>query len=96
MTTEHAIDVLKNEERCIANSCRCDRQCQNCELVLPDNEILEAYELAIRSLSVWKPLIARLKLKQTEPLHTDGFRNGIGHCLCEMIELFNSVEGDRQ
>lgn len=23
MTTEHAIDVLKNEERCVANSCRC-------------------------------------------------------------------------
>lgn len=52
MTNEKAIEVIKTERRCVLRNIRgCDRDCAKCDLVLPDEEILTAYDMAIRSLS---------------------------------------------
>lgn len=45
MTTRQ---VLENEKQCvIRNITGCDRKCNKCDLVLPDEEILHAYDEAI-------------------------------------------------
>lgn len=52
MTNEKAIEVIKTERRCVLRNIRgCDRDCGKCDLVLPDEDILTAYDMAIRALS---------------------------------------------
>lgn len=52
MTNERAIEVLLTEKKCVLRNIRgCDRDCGKCDLVLPDEEILTAYDMAIRALS---------------------------------------------
>lgn len=41
------VEVLKNEMACVSRANTCDRDCGNCELVLPDEIILSAYRNAI-------------------------------------------------
>ena len=50
MTNTKAISILENEIKCVERANRCDRNCANCDLVLEDFEILDAYEKAIHSL----------------------------------------------
>ena len=48
MTT---VEVLKTERECVKrNVAGCDRQCEKCDLVLPTEVVLEAYDTAIREL----------------------------------------------
>lgn len=48
MNTEQILKVLKNERECIARqSGKCDRNCKECDLCLPDDEILEVYDFLI-------------------------------------------------
>ena len=52
MTNELAIEVLETEKKCVKrNIAGCCRECAECDLVLPDEEILGAYDWAIRLLS---------------------------------------------
>lgn len=51
MTNERAIEVLRTEKKCVLRNIRgCDRECEHCDLVLPDEDILTAYETAIKAL----------------------------------------------
>lgn len=48
MNTEQILKVLKNERECIARqNGKCDRNCKDCDLCLPDDEILEVYDFLI-------------------------------------------------
>ncbi len=46
MTAEEAIRVLRNERECVQRQ-GCDRNCAVCDLVLPDEIIINAYDMAI-------------------------------------------------
>lgn len=49
---DKVIFVLGNEKECIKrNIAGCDRDCEECDLVLPDTTILSAYDFAIDFLS---------------------------------------------
>lgn len=51
MTAERAIKVIQTEKKCVLRNIRgCDRECGKCDLVLPDDEILTAYDMAIELL----------------------------------------------
>ena len=52
MTNERAIELMKNEIRCInrASDNLCDRNCEKCDLVVGTEEMLHAYRRAIRAL----------------------------------------------
>jgi len=42
------VNVLRNEKECIKrNVSGCDRDCINCDLIMPDETLLEAYDIAI-------------------------------------------------
>lgn len=53
MTMQRVIDILRTERECVERAGTatpnkaCDRACADCDLVLDDKEILEAYTLAI-------------------------------------------------
>lgn len=51
MTNERAIEIIQTEKKCVARANICGRDCANCDLVLPEEEILTAYDMAIRALS---------------------------------------------
>lgn len=50
MTNEEVIDVIKTESECVRKAENCDRNCGKCSLVMPTENILEAYDVAIRSI----------------------------------------------
>ncbi|MBD5129790.1 MAG: hypothetical protein HDT43_07685 [Ruminococcaceae bacterium] len=50
MTIEKAIALMKNEVACIERANNCDRDCEKCELVREDTELLTAYSMAIAAL----------------------------------------------
>jgi hypothetical protein len=47
---EKAIELMKNEVNCILRASNCDRECEKCDLVKTDTELLAAYEKAINAL----------------------------------------------
>ena len=50
MTNIMAISILENEIKCVKRANQCNRDCANCDLILKDSEIINAYEKAIHSL----------------------------------------------
>lgn len=51
MTEKEAIEVIKTEKKCVLRNMRgCTRDCAHCDLVLPEDDILLAYDMAIRAL----------------------------------------------
>ena len=55
MTREQAIAIIKNEAECVNRADMCPRDCYNCDLVKPDTEILEAFDMAIQALEKQTP-----------------------------------------
>ena len=51
MTNERAIEIIQTEKKCVDRANICDRDCANCHLVLPEEEILTAYDMAIMALT---------------------------------------------
>ena len=52
MGIEQIIEILEIERECVKRNIgkNCDRDCGNCDLVLEDEELLTAYNLAISIL----------------------------------------------
>lgn len=50
MTREEAINVLKNEIRCVKSTSCLREECLNCTLTLPEHDILTALNMAIEAL----------------------------------------------
>ena len=52
MTVKAAIEVLLNEQKCINRNdgVDCDRQCEDCDLVMDVEVIRDAYKMAISAL----------------------------------------------
>ena len=53
MNMQRVVDILKTEKECVERAGTgtpnkaCNRECADCDLVLDDKEILQAYTLAI-------------------------------------------------
>lgn len=53
MNMNEVVAVLKNEKKCVERQSRmpfgqsCNRECGKCDLVLPTDDVLKAYTLAI-------------------------------------------------
>ena len=54
MNTDQILKVLKNERECIKRRCDLNlkRNCMECDLCLPDYEILEVYDFLIEAYSI--------------------------------------------
>lgn len=48
MTINEAIKIIENEKECVQRDC--NRDCANCELVKEENEIVEAFDIALACL----------------------------------------------
>ena len=51
LTNKEAIVVIETEKKCVARANICDRDCAHCDLVLPEEDILLAYDMAIMALT---------------------------------------------
>ena len=55
LTIDQIIEAMKTEEKCVArNIVGCDRECLKCDLVMRDEDIIEAYEKTLRILEKYK------------------------------------------
>lgn len=56
MDLEKVIKILENEKACVVRNVRseCDRNCAKCDLVLPDADIINAYNYALELLTFLK------------------------------------------
>ena len=62
MTVQRAIEVLKAEIKCIKNP-HCPRQeCYNCYLVMPEQDVLQAFDMAIQALE--NDMVCKEMMKQ--------------------------------
>lgn len=53
----NAADILRNEKACVERNIEgCTRDCANCDLLLPDKDILAAYDTAIAMLEERKTI----------------------------------------
>lgn len=70
MNIEDTIRVLSNERACVMRNTAgaCDRNCAACDLVLPDELVISAYQTAINILR------AQQKAEKNEPLTLDEVR----------------------
>lgn len=50
MTIDEAIELMKNEKACILKADTCDRDCAKCELLRKTEDLLSAYDMAIKAL----------------------------------------------
>ena len=51
MLTSRAVEVIQTNKKCVLRNIRgCNRQCEACDLVLPEEEILQAYDMAVSAL----------------------------------------------
>ena len=52
MTNEQAIEIIRKEYLCVKRNENgwCDRKCENCDLVMPTEDIFETYKMAIKAL----------------------------------------------
>ena len=67
MTIEETIKVLSNERACVMRNTAgaCDRKCADCDLVLPDEQVISAYRMAVNILR------AQQEAEKNEPLTMD-------------------------
>ena len=59
MTNKEAVEIMNIEKQCCLRNiereagikdCNCDRECNKCDLLRTDAEIIEAYNVAIKAL----------------------------------------------
>ena len=76
MNREEAIALMRNEKNCILKADICNRDCLKCELVRKTEDLLSAYDLAIRALerTKWIPCSERLPKESSRYLVTRGLK----------------------
>lgn len=50
MKNEEIIEIINTESECVKRAENCDRDCENCSLVMPAENILEAYDFAVKNI----------------------------------------------
>ena len=95
MTMQRAVDILKTERECVERAGTatpnkaCDRACADCDLVLDDKEILEAYNMAIKALEQepCEDAISRQAVMDALCNDCESFRNGEQACFTKCEEF---------
>ena len=64
MTREEAQAVIMNEQKCIDRADRCNRDCGNCDLVMDEKIINEAYNFAIKALEQTERKTGKWKIRE--------------------------------
>lgn len=62
MTIDEAIELMRNEKACALKADICNRDCSKCELVRKTEDLLSAYDMAIKALEQtrWIPVSKKL------------------------------------
>lgn len=66
-----AISIIENEKECVQSDC--DRDCSKCELVKEESEIVDAFDIAIRSIQAWEEVLQELETEKNKSYENGGF-----------------------
>ena len=88
MKLSEARKIIKDQIECVKRNIEgCGRDCQSCDLVKDDKEIIEAYEICLAILKVEEDAIKRdeelaeqLSLNRKSCSNCDQFGIGCGDC----------------
>ena len=72
------IAIIENEKKCVNRANKndyCNRDCYNCELVKTDTEILEALDMAIKTLETWDNLFKSYEVLTKEITENEDIKN---------------------
>ena len=97
MTREEAIAIIENEKKCVNRANKndyCNRDCYNCELVKTDTEILEALDMAIKTLETWDNLFKSYEVLTKEITENEDIKNATKRIDDWCIEQLRGIIGD--
>lgn len=96
MEKAEVINILRNEQTCVKAAGTCDRDCGSCPLVKPTEDILEAYETAIRMLesSSAQPEIIHCRDCKHWRQQTNYAGAQLSFGFCESDDMWRSLYGE--
>lgn len=93
MTFTRAIELMKVELACIERNDYCGHDCKNCALAQDENELTQAYKLAIGSLGYGKALAIILNSIENHLDKDDEVFDGL---LSESMDLVDNAMNDEE
>ena len=98
MTREKAINVLKNEIRCVKSTSCLREECLNCTLTLPEHDILTALNMAIEALDspTLMPGISNLISRQAVKEATNKVISACEDCPHNIASLASAPSGAQE
>ena len=99
MTMAEAIEIIRTERACVvrASTDGCARDCENCDLLRPTEDILEGETIAIKAMELPNKLIEEISRLQTYKCFEGGEKlveldavKGI------ILEWSNTVDNDEE
>ena len=95
MTIEEAELIMQNELDCVLRNeaGKCNRDCANCDLVLPTKDVILAYEMVIKNLEAWGKVKAEItEVRDIEAKNHDTFddySDGRYDVACESLRIID-------
>ena len=87
MTIDEAIALMKNEKACIVKADICDRDCSKCKLVRKTENLLSAYDMAIKALERTKWIPCSERQPQENGNYLAFYRTSDGTASLEFIKV---------
>ena len=87
MRSEEVIEVIENEKECVRRAGICDRECQVCDLVRNDEEILEAYDQSIKAIRRLQKIEEMVRKAFSDP-DTDNITLHRAQVLANVLAVF--------
>ena len=96
MNMNRVVEILKNEKECVErqDTPKCNRDCGNCDLLLPTEEVKQAYTLAIGCIEGTQNLLdeIRAEIDKWHHLTDKAFNDGIDTAL----EIIDKYRGENE
>ena len=87
MSGDEVIEVIENEKECVKRAGICDRECQVCDLVRNDEEILEAYDQSIKAIRRLQKIEKMVRKAFSDP-ETDNIPLYRSQVLANVLSVF--------
>lgn len=86
MNYKDVLEIIKNEKTCVERAVAgCDRKCEKCDLLREDKEILQSYDIAIKSIERQIPKKPDIKITN-KGINVTGEYDIDSHYLCPVCK----------
>lgn len=90
MNMNRVVEILRTEKECVErqDTPKCNRDCGNCDLLLPTEEVKQAYTLAIGCIEGTQSLLDEIRTE------IDSYGTNSGMLLA--LEILDKYRGERE